>query len=128
MQTGQADITNRTFDLHNLPETDASLSISATAINWTYKDADNNLVRYSKAIPNPTHGTRGDYIVTSPCKEQVGGAVLGGFGCVSKQNVRTKSCIGKLLTDSCDTAKFTTRTFVDSNGVTRTAILVPVSM
>ena len=84
MQTGQADIPNRTFDLHNLPETDASLSITTSAITWTYKDADNNLVKYSKSIPNPTHGMRGDYIVTGSCKEQVGSTALGGFGCVSK--------------------------------------------
>ena len=53
---------------------------------------------------------------------------LGGFMCISKQDTKTKSCIGKLLTDTADLTKFTTRTFYDKNGFQRTAVLVPVAL
>ena len=128
MQTGDVDIVNRTFDIHGIPETDASLSVTNSAVNWTYRNPQGDLVRYSKTLTNLTQGERGDFIVTSPCLEQVGSTVEGGFACVSKQKLRTASCIGKILTDTCDHAKFTIRTFMDSNGVARTAILVPISL
>ena len=128
MQTGQADPTARTFDLHGTPETEASLSVTTSTVNWTYRNANGELIRYSKAIANPTLGTRGDYIVGSKVTEVIGTEMLGGFAQVSKQNHKTRACIGKLLADATDLSQYTTRTFTDCEGRTRTAVLLPISL
>ena len=179
MNTGTVNVQARTYDLGLYDETDSSLLVNQNLISWTHRKETNELVKYVKTIDNPTVGERGDYLVTSPCKEVVepfamggyyplymtthnanaaggntgahehilngttyhmpnGGTIfhgnytpadtyeeLGGYLCVSKQNTKTKPCIGKLLADSSDHTKFTSKTFYDSNGVQRTALLLP---
>ena len=46
----------------------------------------------------------------------------------SKQTVKSKPVVGKLLTDTTDHTKFTVKTFYDNNGVQRTAYLLPVAL
>ena len=84
MQTGEVDPAARTFDLHGTPETEASLSVTTSTVNWTYRNTNGDLVRYSKSIPNPTLGHRGDFIVGSKVTEVIGTQMLGGFAQVSK--------------------------------------------
>ena len=183
MNTGTVNVQSRTYDLGLYLETDSSLLVNSSSVSWTHRREDQgDLVKYIKTIPNPTEGVRGDYLVSSPCKEVVepfakqgyyplymtthnanaagggtgahehilggvtyhmpnGGTIyhgtytpadtyeeLGGFLCVSKQNTKTKPCIGKLLADTSDPSLFTQKTFYDSNGVQRTALLVPVAL
>ena len=73
---------------------------------------------------SPNGGTtyHGDYEPANTYEE------LGGFMCVSKQETRTKACIGKLLADTANLNNFTTRTFYDRNGQQRTALLVPAAL
>lgn len=82
MQTGDVNIANRTFDIHSLPnETDVSLAVTGSEIRWTYRDGNGDLIRYTKTIENPTHGERGDYIISSSVWEALAnGLGLGGFG------------------------------------------------
>ena len=77
-----------------------------------------------KTYHMPNGGTifHGNYTPTDTYEE------LGGYMSVSKQNTKTKPCIGKLLADTTDLSKFTTKTFFDRNGAQRTAVLVPVSL
>jgi hypothetical protein len=90
-----------------------------------YRDETNNLIKLTKTLTNdPMVGMRGDYLVASDVKENY----IGGYCTLSKQNNKTKTCIGKLLADTVDQTKFTFKTFADQNGVTRTALLVPVSL
>ena len=53
---------------------------------------------------------------------------LGGFVQICKQNTKTKKCLGKLLTDTTDLTKFTSKQFYDSDGNQRTAVLIPVAL
>ena len=69
MHTGVIDADARTFDLGVYGETDASLNINNTAVAFTFRKENGDLVKYQKLIANPTQGLRGDYIVSSPCKE-----------------------------------------------------------
>jgi hypothetical protein len=185
METGVVDVQNRTFDLGHYTETSASLLLNSSAVTWTYRDEDNDLVKYTKAVADPKVGKLGDYLVPSGCLEvkepfalqgyyplymtqhmasaasspvgahshvinektyympnapQAGPIYhgnhdpadtyeeLGGFLTFSKQETRTRGCVGKLLTDANDLTKFTSKTFYDRDGNQRTAILVPVSM
>ena len=182
MNTGVVDIANRTFDLGIYDETDASLNINSTSVTWTYRKEGGDLIQFQKSHANPSIGVRGDYLVSSPCKEVPepfsiqghyplymaahtasaagggtgshthtlngqtyympnGGTIyhgdyvptdtyqeIGGFMQISKQETKTKPCIGKLLAGTDDQSKFTSRTFYDHNGVQRTALLVPVAM
>lgn len=125
MQTGQFDIENRTFDISHLSETETSLSITCNKISMMYRDESNNLIKLTKTLTDdPMVGKRGDYLVASDVKENY----IGGYCTLSKQNNKTKTCIGKLLADTSDHSKFTFKTFADQNGIQRTALLVPVSL
>ena len=185
MQTGVIDPIGRTFDLGVYDETNSSLNVTSAQISFTFRDENNRLIKYTKAIDNPKHGELGDYLVSSPCLEvpepfalngyyplyQTVGAAssaselnsyhehtinekvfympnqstnvpnyhgtytpantyeeLGGFLTITKQETKTKGCIGKLLTDTNNSTLFDTNTFYDSNGVQRTALLVPVAL
>ena len=182
MNTGTVNVQNRTYDLGLYDETDSSLLVNQNSISWTHRKETGELVKYLKTISNPTVGLRGDYLVTSPCKEVVepfamngyyplymtshsanaaggntgshdhtlngktyympnGGQIyhgnyspantyqeLGGYLCISKQDTKTKPVIGKLLADASDHTQFTSKTFYDSNGNQRTALLLPLSL
>ena len=69
MNTGVLDIAARTFDLGQYGETDASLNINNTAVSFSYRKENGDLVKFTKLIANPTQGKRGDYIVASPARE-----------------------------------------------------------
>ena len=45
------------------------MQINTNAVTWTYRDEDNDLIKYTKSIPNPKEGKLGDYLVSSSCME-----------------------------------------------------------
>ena len=69
MNTGQLNITARTFDIGLYDEVDTSIHVNTQKISWTYRDEDSRLIKYTKNINNPTVGEIGDYLVTSAVKE-----------------------------------------------------------
>ena len=69
MNTGIVNVTARTYDLGLHLETDSSLLINSNSVSWTHRKENNDLVKYQKNIPDPTKGSRGDYLVSSGVKE-----------------------------------------------------------
>ena len=51
MQTGTIDITNMTFDIAGMGETETSILLTPTQLQLSYRDESGQLVRYTKPIP-----------------------------------------------------------------------------
>ena len=79
MNTGVIDPIGRTFDLGVYDETNSSLNINSNSVNFTYRDEDNRLIKYTKSISNPKHGEMGDYLVSSPALEVPEPFALNGY-------------------------------------------------
>ena len=72
---------------------------------------EHNLNGKTYYMPNGGTIYHGDYSPADTYEE------LGGYLCVTKQDTKTKPCVGKLLANITDLTQFTTKSFYDANGV-----------
>jgi len=126
MQTGTIDVTNKTFDISGVNETETSILLTNSLISFTYRDEQGQLIKitkpvnesigtysYTKAVTDPRNGTKGQRLeVYKP-----------GYMCAGK-----KSTGPKLLMDvDWASHNFQTKQVTDNN-VTYDAVLVPLSL
>ena len=118
---GYIDPNNKTFDILGVNETSSSISVVNGALRLTYTSEDGKLVQLVKPLTTSDAISIGDSIGLSAVKEN-------GTGGYAQKTSQKR--IAKALTtvDWADTSNLTTKSFVDGNGVTRTAVLLPVVM
>ena len=119
LATGTINPTNRTFDIASVNETNTSISTINNTLKLSYTSENGELIQLVKQI-NPTENVSiGDKLHISPVLE----TGLGGYA-----QRTTGDGIAKALTsiDWNNTTGLTTKSFTDDNGVSRTAVLLPV--
>lgn len=104
-------ITEDTFDIDSIGETDAILVRGSTSVRWLWKDEHSRLVCIEKSRTSPGIGAFVDLEAE-------------GIGRVSEKQVRTRKTVGILLNELDTTTASVDVTCAD--GATRTAYLQKV--
>ena len=119
LATGTIDPAARTFDILGVNESNTSISITNGSLRLAYTSPDGKLIQLVKNLNTGDDVEVGDGIGISPALDQG----VGGYA----QKTEKKPVASALAPVNWnDTSGLTTRTFVDQNGVTRTAVLLPV--
>lgn len=121
LATGTINTQARTFDILGVNETQTSISIINGSLRLTYTSPAGKLVQLVKQLDGTDAIKISDKIGLSPVQENG----VGGFA-----HKTTQHAVAKALApvNWNNTGNLTTRTFVDSNGLNRTAVLLPVTM
>ena len=116
--TGTIDPVNRTFDILGVNESATSITVVNGTLRLSYTNPDGKLIQLTKQLHT------GDDLVVGT---QVGLSAVTDNG-VGGYAQKTNKGFAKSLTNVSwdDTSHLTTKTFQDANGVTRTAVLLPV--
>ena len=120
LATGIIDPDARTFDILGVNETQTSITVVNGNLRLAYTDPDGVLVQLVKPLPNNDGINIGDAIGLSHVQENS----IGGYGQKSEKNSFATSLTSVDWNNG--TTHLTTKSFVDSNGITRTAVLLPV--
>jgi hypothetical protein len=119
LATGIIDPANRTFDILGVNETATSITIINGTIRLAYTSPEGIFVQLVKPLSNDDSINVGDDVGSSSVQDNS----IAGYA-----QKTTHNNFGTALTSVNwnDTSNLTTKTFLDSNGVTRTAVLLPV--
>ena len=119
LATGTINPDARTFDILGVAETNTSISVTNGSLRLAYTSPEGKFVQLVKTL-NVDDGVRvGDAMGRSPALDQ-------GVGGYAQKTKKEPVAVALAAINWDDTSAFTTRTFVDQNGVTRTAVLLPV--
>ena len=121
LAAGTINATDRNFDIAGINETNTSITILNGNLRLTYTSEDGEYVQLVKPITVEDAIAIGDTVDISPVLE-------GGLGGFAQRSVGKGVAKSLTTVDWNDTSNLTTRTFTDSNGVTRTAVLLPVTL
>ena len=122
LATGTINPFNRSFDIAGVNESNTNISTINNTLRLSYTSETGQLIQLVKQI-NPTDEISiGDKVGLSPVIESNG---LGGYA----QRINGEG-VAQALTnvDWNNLNGLTYKTFTDSNGITRTAVLLPVTM
>ncbi len=119
LATGTIDSHGRTFDIAGINETLTSISTLNGKLRFSYTSPDGKLIQLTKNMTTDDSVAIGDALGISPARE----GTHGGYA----QKTSTDG-VAKALTnvDWSNVTHLTTKTFTDDNGVSRTAVLLPV--
>jgi hypothetical protein len=120
LATGIIDPAARTFDILGVNETATSITVVNGNLRLAYTDPNGTLVQLVKPLQNNDSIAIGDSVGSSLVQDN-------GIGGYAQKTDHNK--FGTALTSvdwNNGTAHLTTKSFVDGNGITRTAVLLPV--
>ena len=121
LATGTIDAAARTFDITGVLETNTSIVTINNTLRLSYTSESGELIQLVKQI-NPTDALSiGDKVDISPVSDVNGG----GYAQKTSGEGVAKALTG---VDWNNLSGVTTKTFTDTNGVARTAVLLPVTM
>jgi len=122
LATGTINPFNRSFDIAGVNESNTNISTINNTLRLSYTSETGQLIQLVKQI-NPTDEISiGDKVGLSPVIENNG---LGGYA----QRINGEGVAQTLTSvDWNNLNGLTYKTFTDSNGITRTAVLLPVTM
>ena len=109
----------RTFDILGVNESNTSISITNGSLRLAYTSPDGKLIQLVKNLSTGDDVEVGDGVGISPALDQ-------GVGGYAQKTEKKPVASALVAVNWNDTSNLTTRTFVDQNGVTRTAVLLPV--
>lgn len=121
LATGTIDPINRNFDIDAIQEYNTNISIINNTLKLSYTMPTGQLVQLTKQLTTDDNISIGDSLNLSQVTENS----LGGYAQVTTGK---GACKALTTIDWTDTSNLTTKTFTDDNGVTRTAVLLPVLM
>ena len=120
LATGTVDPFNRTFDIAGVNETNTNISTINNTLRLSYTDPNGQLIQLVKQITPTENIVVGDKVSLSPVLE----SGLGGYA-----QRTTGEGVAKALTNvDWTNVQLRTKSFTDSNGVGRTAVLLPVTL
>ena len=120
LATGTIDPVARTFDILSVSETNTSISTINNLLKLSYTSENGELVQLVKEI-NPSDDVK---VVD---KLQISPVTQGGYGGYGQRGGDDNGVATALTSVNwAATGSLTTKTFTDDNGVTRTAVLLPV--
>ena len=119
MYSGTIDPVARTFDIAGISETNTSISVINNQLRLSWVSESGELVQLKKDINPGGGGTvpKGSKLSVSPCEGTDGG----GYAVRGNKFGQTLTAV-----DFAAPGQLQTKTFVDVNGVSRVAVLVPV--
>ena len=120
LATGVIDPVNRNFDIAGVLETNTNISTINNTLKLSYTSEDGKLIQLVKQISPTENISVGDEVSISPVLE----GDLGGFA----QRTTGEGVARALTNVDWTNIQLTTRSFTDSNGIGRTAVLLPVTM
>ena len=119
---GNLSVRSASWELGGVAETNTSISTINGQLRFTYTNESGKIVQLVKQLQQGDSSIAvGDALGVSPAKENS----QGGFAQRVSKGGHAKALAA---VDWSDTSQFTTRTFTDDNGVTRTAVLLPVTL
>ena len=119
LATGIIDPDARTFDILGVSETQTSITVVNGNLRLAYTDPNGTLVQLVKPLTNSDDIAIGDAIGLSHVLDNS----IGGYGQKSEKHRFATSLVS---VDWNNVTHLTTKSFVDQNGITRTAVLLPV--
>jgi len=119
LATGTINPDTRTFDILGVNETNTSISVNNGSLRLAYTSPEGKFVQLVKNLDTDDGVQVGDSIGLSPALDQ-------GVGGYAQKTKKDPVAIALTSINWDDTSKFSTRTFVDQNGVSRIAVLMPV--
>jgi len=121
LATGTINTTARNFDIEGVNETQTSISIINGNLRLSYISETGEYIQLVKQLNVDDDIVVGDLLGISP-------AVENGLGGYAQKSLGVG--VAKSLTNVAwsNTTNVTTKTFVDDNNVTRTAVLLPVTL
>jgi len=119
LAAGTIDPETRTFDILGVEETATSISIVNGSLRLAYTSTDGKIVQLVKPLTSSDNINVGDALGLSPVQEN-------GIGGYAQKGTHQQVAKAIANVDWSDTSNLTTKTFTDANGVTRTAVLLPV--
>lgn len=119
LSSGTIDPVTRTFDILGVNESATSISVIGGTLRLTYTSPEGKLVQLIKPLGSDRNINIGDAIGVSKVTENG----VGGFGLKTKLRPVARSLAA---VNWNNTAHLTTKTFQDSNGMNRVAVLLPV--
>ena len=122
LATGVIDPVNRNFDIAGVEETNTSISTINSQLKLSYTSEDGKLVQLVKPLTLGADNIAiGVGLGISPASE--GG--LKGYAQTTTSNSIAKSLTNVTWTNITNVQ---TKTFIDDNGITRVAVLLPVTL
>ena len=120
LATGTIDPINKSFDIAGVSETNTNISTINNTLKLSYTSPTGELIQLVKQLNTGTDNISiGDSLDISPVLENN----LGGYGQKSNELGPCKSLTS---IDWANTNNVVTKTFTDDNGISRTAVLLPV--
>ena len=120
LATGTIDPINKSFDIAGVSETNTNISTINNTLKLSYTSPTGELIQLVKQLNTGTDNISiGDSLDISPVLENN----LGGYGQKSNELGPCKSLTS---IDWTNTNNVVTKTFTDDNGISRTAVLLPV--
>lgn len=117
--TGVIDPAARTFDILGVDETATSITVVNGNLRLAYTNPEGLLVQLVKPLQNSDGINIGDSIGSSQVLDN-------GVGGYAQKTDHNKFGTALTAVDWSSVSHLTTKTFADANGVTRTAVLLPV--
>ena len=111
---------NRTFDIAGVNETNTNISTINNTLRLSYTAPSGELIQLVKPITTAENIAIGDKVNISPVLENG----LGGYA----QRTNGEGVATALTNVDWTNVQVTSKSFTDSNGVTRTAVLLPVTL
>ena len=122
LANGVIDPENRTFDIAGVNETNTSILTLGNTLRLSYRDESGQLVQLTKQL------TASDDNIEINNPLGISPALDNGIGGYAQRVTKVGNIKALTSVDWSDTSKLITKTFTDSNGVTRTAVLLPVTL
>jgi hypothetical protein len=119
LATGVIDPIARTFDILGVAETATSITVVNGNLRLAYTNPEGVLVQLVKPLQNSDGINVGDSVGSSQVLDN-------GVGGYAQKTDHNKFATALAAVDWNNVTHLTTKTFVDANGVTRTAALLPV--
>ncbi len=119
LATGIINPANRTFDILGVQETNTSISTINGQLKLSWTDTSGKLIQIVKQINTDESISIGEPLDVSPTLE-------GGLGGYAQRTTSHGVATALTAVDWTNTANLVSKNFTDSNGVARTAVLLPV--
>ena len=119
LATGTINPDTRTFDILGVNETNTSISVTNGSLRLAYTSPEGKFIQLVKNLHTDDGVHIGDAIGLSPALDQ-------GVGGYAQKTKKKPIATAMTSINWNDLSALSTRTFADQNGITRTAVLLPV--
>ena len=126
MQTGSINVTNRTFDIANVNESETSILLTNNQVSFTYRDENGDLIRLTKPVNESIGLYEYKRAVSNPRNININDRLKGYHSGYLVSDKKINKGPKMLMNLDWNSHSFQTRSIVDSQGQNTVAAYVPV--